>query len=385
MNKRMFVLVNKYPNIIEPNACVFIQSLIWELSDMGLNCNIICPLPVNLNLNYLKFPKKKLEKTENGNYVRIFYPKYLSLGQSGSFLQKTRVKITTFLYTNACNRILKNQKLNNEFDVLYSHFICPSGVAAAILGKKYHLKSYMGFGESIYQGDSKYGNKYLKKIFANLNGVVAVSTQNKNYLQNAGVIGSNKVEIFPNGYRQDRFYLIDKNKARDYFGWDKDKFIVGFCGSFDERKGILRLEEAINSINKDNIVFACAGKGKLIPTSNKCILKRAINNDELVYFYNAIDVFVLPTQNEGCCNAIVEAMACGCAIISSDREFNYDILDKKNAILINPNNISDIKKAILTLFKNKKKLLDMKKSSYKKSKDLILNNRAKKIIEFMNK
>ena len=381
MIKRIYILANKYPNKIEPNVCVFIQQLVWSFADMGYDCRVICPMPVNFNLKYLKFSKFRYEKNENGKSIKIYHPKYISFGQSGKILQKLRVKFTTWRYTKAVDRVLKKENINSN-DILYSHFICPSGVSVAKLGKKYGVKSFMAHGEAFYRGDIKYGNKYLKKIFKSLTGVVAVSTQNRDYLVDAGVIEKEKIGIFPNGYRKERFYIIDKEEARKHFGWDKDKFIVGFCGSYDERKGILRVEKAVDMIDDKNVVFACAGKGEQVPTSEKCILKKPINNNELVYFYNAIDVFCLPTQNEGCCNAIVESMACGCPIISSDKKFNYDILNQKNSILVDPNCIEEISTSILKIKNNVSLMKNMSKENIKKSESLTLDNRAKKIINF---
>ncbi len=379
--KKIYVLVNKYPNTIEPNVCVFIQQLIWEFADMGYDCRVICPMPINFSFKYIKFPFYRKEKNENGKTINIYHPKYVSLGQSGKFLQKLRVRFTTWRYIKAVDRVLKKQAINPQRDILYSHFICPSGVVAAKLGEKYNLKSFMAHGEAFYRGDIKYGNKYLKEVFKNLTGVIAVSTQNKDYLIDAGVISEDKIRVFPNGYRQERFYQMNKSEARKHFGWKDEDFIVGFCGSFDERKGILRVQKAVDEI--DGVLFACAGKGKLVPTSDNCILKKPVNNDELVYFYNAIDIFALPTQNEGCCNAIVEAMACGCPIISSNRSFNYDILDSTNSIMIDPNDVENLKKAIVELKINENKRKTLEIGSLSKSEELTLESRAKKIIDFM--
>ena len=71
---------------------------------------------------------------------------------------------------------------------------------------------------------------------------------------------------------------------------------------------------------------------------------------EKVYMYlNASDVFVLPTLAEGLCNAILEALACGVPVISSDLPFNYDVLDDSCSILVNPKNKDEIYSAILRL------------------------------------
>lgn len=380
--KEICILVNKYPNILEPTVCVFIQQLVWTFADFDYKCSVIAPLPINLNSKYLKIPTFTQEKNENGEIIDVYHPKYISFGQSGKFFQKLRVGMTTFLYNNSVKKIIKEKLKNNKDIILYSHFVCPSGVTAAKLGKKFKLKSFMAHGEAIYSSNKKYGSKNLKRIFSNLNGVIAVSQQNKDYLVNDDVIDENKVEIFPNGYREERFYPIDKDIARKHFGWDNKKFIVGFCGSFDERKGILRLEKACDKF--DDVYFACAGKGSLNPTSSKCILKEPIKNNELIYFYNAIDIFVMPTQNEGCCNAIVEAIACGCPIISSNRSFNYDILNKKNSILIDPNNVDEIYEAIKKIKEDENKRKEMQNESINFSKNLTLKKRAKNILNFIN-
>ena len=211
--------------------------------------------------------------------------------------------------------------------------------------------------------------------------MIAVSGQNKGYLVDAGIVPEEKIGVFPNGCRGNRFYRRNKKEARKKFGWTEEDFIVGFCGSFDDRKGVIRLQEAVDRL--DNVYFACAGKGKLKPTSNKCLLAEPIDNDQIPWFMSALDAFVFPTYHEGCCTAIVEAISCGCPIISSDREFNYEICDETNSILIEPDDINAISEAILKLkdnFELRKKLSD---GSLKKAHELTLEKRVKNIIEFM--
>lgn len=374
------VIVNKYPNSVEPNVCVFIQQLIWSLADMGIQCSVICPMPLNFNIKYIKIPFKCIEKNENGKEIIVYRPKYFSLGQGGRVLQKWRVAVTTNVHTFAVNKVLKMMK--KKPDVLYSHFICPPGVTAARLGRKYSIPSFMACGEALYVGDTKYGNKKLAKELSGLSGLIAVSSQNKDYCVNAGIVDESIVRIFPNGYRRERFIQHDKLEARKKFGWDTNAFIVGFCGSFDERKGILRLQNAVGQI--DGVQFACAGKGKQVPTSEKCIWARPVNNSDLAWFYSALDVFALPTRHEGCCNAIVEAIACGCPIISSDRPFNVDICDETNSILIEPDDVEQLSSAIKELKDDSEKRDRLSRGSLEKAKTLTLEQRAHNIVDFIN-
>jgi glycosyltransferase involved in cell wall biosynthesis len=92
---------------------------------------------------------------------------------------------------------------------------------------------------------------------------------------------------------------------------------------------------------------------------------------------------VLPTLNEGCCNAIVEALACGLPIVSSDRPFNYDILNKTNSILVDPMNINEIADAIRMLKENSMLRARLSEGALNTAKDLTINRRATKIMDFI--
>ena len=108
---------------------------------------------------------------------------------------------------------------------------------------------------------------------------------------------------------------------------------------------------------------------------DKCMKKKGNYNDnlnqcKLVYYLNAADFFILPTLAEGCCNAIIEAIACGLPVISSDLPFNRDILDESNSILVDPTDITSIQEAIVRLYEN----IDLRKQlsygSIQKAKSL---------------
>ena len=99
---------------------------------------------------------------------------------------------------------------------------------------------------------------------------------------------------------------------------------------------------------------------------------------------SAADVFVLPTLSEGCCNAIIEAMACGLPIISSNLPFNDDILWDDNSIRIDPMNIDDIRNAISLLKEDQQMRENFSKASLKHAASLNIEKRAKNILEFMS-
>src|SRR5690625_3518694 len=377
--KNLIFITNKYPNPIEENVLVFLQQLVWEMSNLNNKCTVVCPVPVNINPKYYKLPYKKTEKTENGNTISVYFPKYIGFGQS-EILGYNPAKITTSTFTKAVKKVIK--KLDIKPDALYGHFITPAGIAAARIGKKLNIPSFCAYGESTPWTIEHFGVEKTRKELKAIDGIVAVSTHNKNELLELNVVKEEKVGVFPNGYRPERFYPRDKDKSREMFGLPKDKFIVSFVGSFDHRKGVERLIEAVEGL--DDVYVICAGKGRLTPNSDRCLYQSPVNHKDLPYFYSASDIFVLPTLNEGCSNAIIEAMACGLPIVSSKLPFNDNILDKNNSLLIIPKDIHEIKKSIKTLKKNEKLRKELNKGSLEKAKALTLDRRTKKILKFMS-
>ena len=95
-------------------------------------------------------------------------------------------------------------------------------------------------------------------------------------------------------------------------------------------------------------------------------------------------IFLLPTLKEGCCNAIVEALACGVPVVSSNRSFNEDILNVYNSILVDPENVDDIANAIARFKDDKEYYGKTKKYLLANANGYSITERAKRIVDFIN-
>jgi glycosyltransferase involved in cell wall biosynthesis len=375
---KICVIVNIYPNCIKKYLLVFVQQLVSEWAKKDVDCTVICPLALNLNYKYKKVPYLRIDKTE-GKDVTVYFPKFFGLGQVTKIFGKSVAPFTTKNFTRSVSRVIKNENL--DFDIIYSHFITPAGMCAAIIGNKMNIPTFVAYGEEDERTIDQLGEKNIRIHFQNIKGVIAVSSKNANILINRKIVSKEKIHIFPNGYNPNKFYSKNKKECRRKLGLDENQFIVGFCGSFDDRKGILRLEKAIDNIN--DVYFICAGSGKSQPKSKKCLIARPWDNSDLVDFYNSLDIFVLPTLNEGCCNAIIEAMACGIPIISSNLSFNFDILDDTNSIMVDPTNIEEIEKSIILLKNDESLRHKLRIGSIEKAKELLLQKRAENILDYI--
>lgn len=379
---KIVILAHKYPTKNDPTACTFIQQFAWQLADMNHDVIVINPVSVLEGLPRMAklCPKYSVERTENNSRLNVVHPRYINLGQTQRYFGKTLAPITSQLFYIAAKNAINWKK--EAPDAIYAHFIIPAGIAASKLSLTYGTKSFLGHGEALFVADKKMGGvEKLASSLSGITGVIAVSEQNKEYLTSRNLFLDNQVRVFPNGYRPERFFKESKINARKKIGIATEDFLVGYVGRFDKEKGISRLVEAVDRLN--GVKLACAGKGPLVPKSDSCIFCEAVSNDELVHFYNSIDAFVLPTECEGCCNAIIEAMACGCPIISSNRDFNKGILDSRNSILIDPDDVSQIAAAIQTLRNDPIACESLSEGSLNSAHNLVLDERVKRICRYM--
>ena len=126
------------------------------------------------------------------------------------------------------------------------------------------------------------------------------------------------------------------------------------------------------------------GGGKEEPMGANILFKGRVAHEDVPLWLQAADFFVLPTLAEGCCNAIIEAMATGLPIITSDKPFNYDILDYESAILVDPMDIDAIRNGISLLTESAELRKKYSAASLEKSSELDIKDRAAKIVNYLN-
>lgn len=121
------------------------------------------------------------------------------------------------------------------------------------------------------------------------------------------------------------------------------------------------------------------------PTCNGIVLQGRLEHSDVPQYLFAADCFCLPTLNEGCSNAIVEALACGLPVVSSNLPFNEDILDETNSILVNPMNVEEIASALKKIKESKAFRDKLAEGALLKASELRIDIRAEKIVDFITK
>ena len=76
-------------------------------------------------------------------------------------------------------------------------------------------------------------------------------------------------------------------------------------------------------------------------------------------------------------------MACGLPVLSADKEFNWDVLDKSNSILFDPMDIWQIATSIKTIYEDRNLREQLSKGALSRASSLTLDTRADKILSFI--
>lgn len=372
--KHICIVADNYPTENDPTF-PFVEQLAEAIVKNGIDVTVIAPQNV---LKYIlggnqKHPKLRT-KIINKNLLTILQPCCISFSnytQRLNFISRRRAVERCF------------EQLQNKPDVCYGHF-WHSGYFLYNKAKKYNIPLFVATGESVisFKADDK-----SKKLFCEyVNGVVCVSTKNKVESIEKELTTNEKCVVIPNAIDNNLFKKLDTDSCRKELGIQEDDFVVAFVGWFNERKGSLRVSDAIDKLDNNNIksIFIGSGSTEFEPRCKNIIFKGRLTHREIPKYLNAANVFVLPTLKEGCCNAVIEAMACGLPIISSDLDFNHDVLDETNSIMLDPNDVDAIAAAINKIYSDHTIQNTLSKNSISKASELTIDKRAQTIINYIN-
>ncbi len=380
----LVVVSANYPSPNRPTDGTFVRNTVRAFSRQGIKCTVIHPTSSKNPLVQWQKPVWELDTLLDGHGVTVCHLMFFSLGAKSFYgklgpLNPTR--LATACFHSRVKRILDG--LVQKPDALYGHFIHFGGVAAAQLGRELNIPSFVRVGESSLWTIQRYGWKRTKKALSSVACLFTNSSSLRDALHDTIDIPTDKIHVITNGIDPEKFHPRDKKLARQKFGFHDNEFLVISVGHFDERKGLYRVAKAIDGLMGVGGVFV--GKGPLKPTADNIRFMMTIDNEDLPELLSACDVFALPTLIEGSCNAIVEAMACGLPVISSNGTFNNDLLTPEISIRLDPLDVNAIRDSVIKLRDNPQMREQMSRAALEHAKKFDINDRVRRMIELMGK
>lgn len=202
--------------------------------------------------------------------------------------------------------LLKKKLKKENFDIIHAHYgLC--GIISSIA--KDNQKLIVSFMGTDLQGAVKNNGTY------SLSGSLLVLLNKFNLKKyDYRIVKSSSLaakfkrdvnyEVIPNGVDLEKFYAVDKLKAKEIIHIREEDRLIIFVSNPERPEKNYRLAKAsVEKLNDKSIVFK--------PIFN-------IRQEKLRYYFSAADLLLLTSYHEGSPNVIKEAMACNCPIVSTD-------------------------------------------------------------------
>lgn len=345
----------------------FVKELVSAFVAHGHDCFVLSPYSVTKNRSFCPY----MTSSEGVSMCR---PNYLSF----STLKVAGFSPTYALRKRALYKALRGMDFRP--DVVYAHF-WEAAEWVYDYARANHLPLFVASGESVIS--NLFDLSRLTKDFADyVSGVICVSRKNMEESVSLGLTSAEKCVVLPNATDRSLFRKMDKAQCRSELGVPQNAYVVAFVGAFCERKGVRRLSAAIDRIKALPVHSFFIGNGEEMPSCGNILFVGPLPHERIPVYLNAADVFVLPTLHEGCCNAVVEALACGLPVISSDLPFNWDVLNKDNSIMVDPTDVEAIAEAIVALSDAEKRRL-YADHALASVDDVSIEKRAEDILRFI--
>ena len=160
------------------------------------------------------------------------------------------------------------------------------------------------------------------------------------------------------GVARERFTIVpgavDTRRFRPAQARAPGPLRILYHGRVDRRKGVLDFIEALHRLDRPNLPWRAtiSGVGPDAEAARRLAAERGLGEARLGFLgyvayedapevYRAHDLFASPTYSEGFSNTILEAMACGLAVLSCRAVGVIDCLrDGENALLTEPGDIA---------------------------------------------
>jgi glycosyltransferase involved in cell wall biosynthesis len=226
-----------------------------------------------------------------------------------------------------------------------------------------HITTWHGF----------FKNRLSRRVFPCWpDRIIAISSQVKNHLEKDFFVESKDISLVYNGVDLEKLKLRNfrnRNEVKTGFGL-KEGPVVGIIARLSDVKGHLFLIQAMVSVVNEihDAQLLVIGEGKMEKSLRQ--LARSLGIEKKVIFMPKIsniqealyvmDVFVMPSLNEGLGLGLMEAMAWGKAVIGSDVGGIKDLIrNGENGLLVRPKDPIGLSFAILDLLKDPTKSLEL--------------------------
>lgn len=192
---------------------------------------------------------------------------------------------------------------------------------------------------------SYYGKWFIFNKFIKYRNIIVPSHDVKSKLENLGIKDSN-IKVIHQGVMQYIKPLKNKMQLREKLGLPLDKLLLLSVSTNKPNKNLAILENL--SRNLDNSKFSIVRVGEGVERAFHFV---NVDADTLNLIYNACDIFIMPSFEEGFGYPIIEALSVGLPIALSDIPIFHEIVSEAGSFF-NPSDPKSAEDAIFRIIEN---------------------------------
>ena len=379
---KILVITQMFPCIRHPTSGIFFANLIKELSSKVDELIVVTPriyIPRFLSRfrkGWDKWYLDPMKSKENG--FEIFRPFVLYL-PSTSFVGINGI-LMQYSLLNFLKKLIKERKI----EIMLGYNMLPEGIAAVRLARKFELPvGFWAIGSDI-NDFARYNriNYYLSKKCIEKSHLIL--TESKDLENNIRTFSKKNVQMktFYKGIDSSNFLnLPDKNVLKKELNLCLEKKYLLFIGRLIYDKGIYEIVESFRRIaniypNHDLIMIGeeiekekLTVKFKEAGILNRVNFTGIIPYNEIAYFMKASELLVFPSWAEGLPNVVMEAMAAGLPVVSSDAGGIPEVLiNGVTGLSVPVKNVEKLTEAIIKMIKD----TELRETCIHNARELIL-------------
>ncbi|HCY77262.1 MAG TPA: hypothetical protein DHV28_15190 [Ignavibacteriales bacterium] len=226
-----------------------------------------------------------------------------------------------------------------------------------------------------------YFNALLKPLIKKSNSIHFTSELDRDRFFEYTKISKNYF-IVPNGLELDRIFSVVKfsAEATKFDLFTNNKYIL-FLGRINFIKGLDILIRAFSNLPAEfkeiNLIIAGPDNEdysyflkKIISENNlkeRVLFTGMLNFEEKICFLKHAELFVLPSYSENFGNVVIEAMACDCPVVISNKVGIYKEVDEYNAGIVVQTTEQSVTEGISKLLNN----TELRKKTALKGKEMV--------------
>ena len=371
---KVCILTHGYPRFPDDTTAPFIESIAETLQQQeDIDVTVLTP-------DTPQFARTEEDSTVNLHTYRYFFPRQLQhLGYSNTLVNDCALKkyvylLAPFLFISGIFHLFWLSR-KHRFDVIHAHWLLPNGFISAVVNRLLKIPYVITLhGSDIFVSKQNLIFKNMAKW--TLKHAAMVTSVTPAFLPELSALGvpEQKRCMIPNGVTPSVFSTPSQQRItelRETLSIPENCPIVFALGRIVLKKGFDVLIQALPYVREkiQDVRVIIGGDGTDLPrlktlaeetgVSEIVHFSGTINRTDVpVYFYLS-DLFVLPAvfdpkgNVDGCPIVILEAMACGKPVVSSNISgIPIVVKDGETGILVDEKNVNGLANAIVSLLED---------------------------------